>query len=50
MQLSFTHGFDQRQAFAAPVADAGDDDLRQRAVHRRARRPSRRPAETVYRG
>src|SRR4029078_2696999 len=33
MRLSL-NGFDQRQPFAAPMADGGDDDLRQRAIHR----------------
>src|SRR5437764_11517221 len=33
MRLSLS-GFDERETFAAPMADRGDDDLRQRAVHR----------------
>src|SRR2546430_14610870 len=33
MRLSLS-GFDQRQTFAAPMADGGDDDLSQWTIHR----------------
>src|SRR5207249_3475945 len=34
MRFTFVDCFDQRQPLAAPMADAGDDHLRRRSIHR----------------
>ena len=41
MLLSRSARFDQRQAFAAPMTDAGDDHLRERAGQRLLAVPTR---------